>query len=90
MYLSQQQHRQCYKDNYIKAKIHNKQRYNKCGLCGYKDTINYIIRKFRNLPQKKYKTRHNLDWKGIPWELCEKLFVDSTAKRYMHKRESIN
>ena len=47
--------------NHIKARIDKTQQNSKCRLCGDSDeTINHIISKYRKLPQKESKARH--DW----------------------------
>ena len=47
-------------NNYIKAKINNRQQNTKYRLCGDTgETVNHIISECSKLAQKGYKTRHN-------------------------------
>ena len=61
----------------------------RCRSCGDRDeTINHPISNCIKLTQKEYKTRHDLIWKVIHWELCKILKFDQKNKRYMHNLES--
>ena len=49
------------------------------------ETVNHIVRKFKKLAQKEYKSRH--DWMGnvSHKELCKRLKFDHADIWYMHK-----
>ena len=51
--------------------------------------INQMIREYRKLAQKEYKTRHDWVGKVIHWELCKKLKFHHTNKWYMHNLKSL-
>ena len=51
--------------------------------------MNHIIRKYRKLAQKGYKTRHDWVGKVIHWEMCKKFKFDHTNKGYMYNPASI-
>ena len=77
------------RNNHIKAKIDNAQKYIKFRFCGDRDeTMNHIISKRSKKAQKEYRTRHDRVGKVIHWELCRKLKFDHTSKWYMPKSES--
>ena len=60
--------------NHIKARIDKSQHSSRWRSCGDKDeTINYIIRKCRELAQKEYKTWHNLGGQGVPLEAVHEI-----------------
>ena len=73
------------KMHYVKARIDQTQQKTDSERS---EMINHIISEGRKLTQKEYKTRHDLAWKVILWELCKKFKFDHTSKWYMHNPES--